>query len=241
MYLNPIIEKEFKIKMRGWKVPVLITIYLLLLGSLVYLFFINNEMNSYYGQSSFNPFLALRIYSTLSAFQFCLLLLILPAITATGISSERERQTLDLLICSGASKLSIIWGKIMLSMAYIMLIIIASLPIMGVIFLFGGVSLLDLLYLFLFYLVTGLMASSIGIYYSTVFKKNAISIIMSYITMGFLTGGTLIIMFIYYLFKSRFQGPEPSYEQVIAFLFANPLFGFSSFVSPQGRILDVFF
>ena len=55
MQVNPIIEKEIKTKMRGWKSPTLLTVYLLLLGVVVYLLFLSFGYGGRYGMPSFQP------------------------------------------------------------------------------------------------------------------------------------------------------------------------------------------
>jgi len=164
MQINPVIEKELKTKMRGWKSPALITAYLGFLGLFIFFYFLTNNQLSRYGMEYFNPRVALNSYNTLAAVQLILILMITPAMTAGAISGERERQTLDLLLCTNLSTFSVVTGKIFVSIAHILLLITASLPIMGTVFLFGGVGIGDLLLLFAFYLTTALMLGSIGIF-----------------------------------------------------------------------------
>jgi ABC-2 type transport system permease protein len=232
MKINPIIEKELKIKMRGWKSPALITVYLGLLGLFIAFFFVSNFQASIYGADYFNPRIAISAYNVLATLQFVMILVITPAMTAGAISGERERQTLDLLLCTNFSTLSIITGKVFVSIAHILLLITASLPIMGTVFLFGGIGITDLLLLFAFYLTTALMLGSIGIFYSTVFKKSSVSMVVSYITIIVLLVGTGIGLILWTVITqgglSRLQ--PPSAVETLIFMAPNPLFGFSSIV-----------
>jgi ABC-2 type transport system permease protein len=236
MKINPIIEKELKVKMRGWKSPALITVYLGLLGLFVSFFFVSNFQASVYGADYFNPRIAINAYNALATLQFIMILLITPAMTAGAISGERERQTLDLLLCTNLSTLSIITGKVFVSIAHILLLITASLPIMGTVFLFGGIGITDLLLLFAFYLTTALMLGSIGIFFSTVFKKSSVSMVVSYITVIVLLVGTglglILWTFVTQGGLSRLQ--PPSAAETLIFMAPNPLFGFSSIVG-SGR------
>ncbi|OPZ92786.1 MAG: ABC-2 family transporter protein [Firmicutes bacterium ADurb.Bin419] len=229
MQMNPVIEKELKTKMRGWRAPVLISLYLGFLLLVVFLYFLANNQLGMRGLQSFNPRVAINAYNTLALFQFLLLLFITPVLTGGAISSERERQTLDLLLCTSFSTFKVVIGKIVVSIAHVLLLITASLPIMGIVFLFGGVKLTDLLRLFLFYIGTALLLGSLGTFYSTIFKKTIVSIVMSFLTIGFLTIGTYIVMLLYYFFVDGFS-TSPQYYQIVAFLFSNPLFGFASVI-----------
>jgi len=230
MMINPILEKDLKTKMRGWRTPVLLSIYLLFLGGVLFLFFLaNNQIFSYYSDTAFNPRVAVSAYNVIAIFQFVLLMLIVPALTATAISGERERQTLDLMLCSDISTWSIIIGKLIVSIAHIMLLVVASLPVMGTVFLFGGITLGEVILMFLFYVITALMVASLGIFLSTVFRKNVTAIIATYICLGIMALGPAIVFFIWGVFYQRYYNIEVTYSLITAFLFPSPGYGFASF------------
>lgn len=230
MQINPVIEKELKIKMRGWKAPTLITVYIVFLGLIVFFSFLGSKILSPYSMGQFNPSTALSSYNALAILQLLLIMFIVPAMTGGAISGEKERQTLDLLLCTNLSTSSIVVGKIVVSIAHIMLLIAASLPIMSVVFLYGGITVTDLLLLFAFYLVTALALGSIGIFYSTIFRKSSVSMILSYMTVLFLLFGTIIVYGIWSSIFMRFNNKPPDIAQTMAFMFANPMFGFNSLV-----------
>lgn len=229
MQVNPVIEKELKTKMRGWKSPALITAYLGFLGLIILFYFLQNNEAAKYSMDYFNPRVSLSSYSTLALIQFFLVLFITPSMTAGAISGERERQTLDLLLCTNFPTFSIITGKVFVSIAHILLLITASLPVMGTVFLYGGIRITDLLLLFGFYLATALFLGSMGIFCSTIFKKSSVSMVVSYMTVFFLMGGTIVLFYIWAVFIKHLQNP-PTIIEAMSFMFANPLFGFSSLV-----------
>jgi len=239
MMLNPIIEKDIKTKMRGWRTPALLSVYLLFLTGVLYLFFLVNDMVfGRYGTASFTPRVAVNAYNVIAWFQFGLLMLIVPALTSTAISGERERQTLDLLLCSDISPWSIVVGKVVVSIAHIMFLVVASLPVLGMVFMFGGISFGEILLLFLFYVLTALMAASLGVFLSTVFKRNVTAIITTYICLGILAVGPLIALFIWALFYESRSSAPLTYSMISAILFPSPFFGFTSFMT-GGRASDL--
>lgn len=230
--LNPIIEKDIKTKMRGWRSPVLLSGYLLFLTGVLYLFFLaNNLIVDRYGSGTFTPRIAVNAYNVIAIFQFAILMFIVPALTATAISSERERQTLDLLLCSGISTWSIIIGKIAVSIAHIMFLVFASLPVLGMVFMFGGIGIGEILLLFLFYIIIALMTASLGVFISTVFKKNVTSIVMTYICLGILGIGPFIVLIFTQMFYVANYSSPATYSLVSAILFPSPIFGFLSFMA----------
>ncbi len=239
MRINPVIEKELKTTMRGWRAPLLILFYLGFLLLVMYLYFLANDQLSVYGYQSFNPRVAINAFNTLVLFQLFLLLFVTPILTGGAISGERERQTLDLLLCTSYPTYKIILGKIFVSIAHILLLITASLPIMGIVFMFGGVGIPNLILLFFYYVITALMLGSLGIFYSTIFKKTIVAIVMTYLTIGFLTIGTYIIMGLYFLFFERFSS-SPDFAQLAGFLFANPFFGFGTVIENTATNNSIF-
>ncbi|MCR4436784.1 MAG: ABC transporter permease subunit [Clostridiales bacterium] len=228
MRFNPIIEKELKIKMRSWKAPALITVYLVFLGLIIFLNFLGTRLLSPYDYGQFGPSTALNSYNILAVFQLLLVVFITPAMTGSAVSGERERQTLDLLLCTNLSTHSVIIGKIFVSIAYIMLLITASLPILGTVFFYGGIRITDILLLFAFYIVTALALGSIGIFYSTLFKKSSVAMVMSYLTVLFLLFGTVIVYGIWVRIFMRYSTTPVTLAQTMAFMFPNPLYGFGS-------------
>jgi hypothetical protein len=120
-------------------------------------------------------------------------------------------------------------GKIFVSIAHILLLITASLPLMAMVFLFGGIKFTDILLLFAFYIATAIMVGSVGTFYSTIFKKTIVSIVMTYLTLFVLVVGTVIIFAVWGVMVMRLSG-TPSYGQFVAFFFANPFFGFGSVI-----------
>lgn len=231
MQINPIVEKELKVKMRGWRAPALISVYAGFLGLVIFLFFLANNLLSKYTIDYFNPRIAVTAYYTVASFQLGLILFITPAITGSSISGERERQTLDLLLCTHFSPLRIVMGKAIASIAHIILLITASLPIMGMILAFGGIRVQDLLLLFAFYTVTALMVSGMGIFYSTLFKRSLMATVMTYITLLVFMFGTLVAIAFYGIFMyeaGNAPSGAPSYGEIMAFLFSNPIVGFVS-------------
>lgn len=230
--INPILERELKTRMRTWKTPIIMMIYLLVLGAVVALFFVVNEQRYMYGYGGFDPSISIRIYNLILIGQFIILMLVLPVFTATAISGERERQTLDLMLCTDLSPWKIIFGKIMAALSFVFLLIIAAMPFMGIVLLYGGISFLDILKIVLFYMVTAILVSCIGLYCSTRFKKVITSIIVTYLILGVLFVVTTIAYGVFMIIMSARGNMEfinkHNAELMVAFLGINPGFGLIS-------------
>lgn len=104
--------------------------------------------------------------------QFAMILLITPAMTAGSIAGERERQTLDMLLVTNTGSLRIVAGKLLESLGYVALLLVAALPTMCLTLITGGVTLADVLTGALFLLVTAFAALSVGVFASRRFPPH---------------------------------------------------------------------
>lgn len=66
--------------------------------------------------------------------------LVAPGYAATALTGEKETGTYESLILSGMSPGRIVWGKFVAAYASFMLILVAYAPVVGIAFLFGGIS-----------------------------------------------------------------------------------------------------
>src|SRR6202158_1735406 len=161
---NPIVAKEYRSRMRTWRSPLAMTVYILLLGGLGWAIFSSTASaarNSFNGGQAANYGQALFLWLVL--FQMVLLAFITPALTAGAVSSERERQTIDLLFVTKLPAFSILWGKLLASMSFVILLLLLSGPIFSLVFLFGGIELDQVLNAFFVTAVTALPLGIIGI------------------------------------------------------------------------------
>lgn len=228
--INPVLAKEVKVKMRSWRIVAMLSAYLGVLA-LVAIFIVIAMLQNYSVQPSSS--VTTGAYTTIAIIQFLLLVFIAPALTSGTISGERERQTLDLLLCTRMTPLSIILGKLIAALSQVVLLIVASLPIFSVVFLFGGISVANVIQLILFYLVVALLMGSIGIFASTFIKKTTASNVATYGIALFLLFGVAFIGLFYTLlaYKTNNSGAMTAKNFFLSYI--NPLSGFISLMSDQ--------
>ncbi len=220
---NPIITSEMKVKMRSWRAPAGMLVYLVcMLVFMVFFASIVISSNSYYSYDYSN--IGSSIFLVLSFVQFFIIVLVAPSTTAGAISSEREKQTLDLLLCTRMSPFQIVLGKCIAPMSWIFLMIVASIPFYSVAFLFGGVTPWAVISVLLFYIPCALFFGCIGIFYSVIFKKTITSTVLSYLTIFFWEVITVVIglLQIYLSYETLNRMPSSS---PITFLL-NPFMAF---------------
>lgn len=239
LFTNPVLIKELKLRFRSFKSFSGIMFYLLALSIFVFGFiFVSMEFNI---SGFINPQESVLLFSLLTFVQLALILFITPGMTAGSISSEREKQTLSILLTTAQSSFQIIFGKMSSSIAFLVLLLVAGLPIYSLVFLFGGISPTQLLVIFAFLIVTMLAIGSIGVMFSTLLRKTILSMIVTYGSMLFITGVTAF----FFLISMRMNMSGTTGVSTSPSIFAhfwgtiNPIALMMTLISPE--MLDSFY
>ncbi|HWI51362.1 MAG TPA: ABC transporter permease subunit, partial [Symbiobacteriaceae bacterium] len=222
--VNPVLARESRVRMRGWKAPALITLYVGILGFIAWFILAITKAT---GQT-FAPELGGYIFATLGVAQFGLLVFSAPGLTAGAIAGEREKQTLDLLLITRLSPWQVVSGKLWAAVAFTLLLMFASLPVYSLLFLMGGIALTNLLQTTVVYVVTIFLLGAVGLYFSSVFRRTQAAVIASY---GLALGWMLVMLIASILVFEVFRRPPdfpppPSWAVVLGYV--NPAFGLAS-------------
>ncbi|WP_129631444.1 ABC transporter permease [Candidatus Oscillochloris fontis] len=170
---NPVLTRELRGRIRGWRAMILLSIYLTITGMITFLVYLASS-NSFSGGMTdieAGPTIGKSIFITVMIATLVQVCIISPALTAGAITGERERQSYDLLITTLLSPLQIILGKLTSALAFALLLIFAALPMAGLAFLFGGVSGTEFAIGLVGLIVTAICYASIGIFFSTVMRS----------------------------------------------------------------------
>jgi ABC-type transport system involved in multi-copper enzyme maturation permease subunit len=188
--------KELRGRMRGKRAFVILTIHLLLVAGFAWMIESIAE-RAYSGgfNSSFSASAEIgRQLFTGIIFLLTLITLILaPASTAGAISLEREKQTLDLLVTTPISSLAIILGKLLSALSWILLLLLASIPVVALVFTFGGVGPEDVIKAYVVLLGTAFAYGTIGLFVSALVRRTQAATIINLVTVIFLTAGTAFL------------------------------------------------
>lgn len=193
-FYNPVLVKELKLRFRSFKSFSGLMFYLLVICIFIAGFLLLTTQ--FTGKGFFRPDTSFMMFAVLTILQMALVLFITPSLTAGAISSEREKQTLNILLTTTQSSTQIVIGKLLSSVAFLVLMLVAGLPLYSLVFLFGGVSPSQLVSIFLFYLVTVIAIGSIGVMFSTITKKTIVAMIATYGSIIFLGGITAFFFFL---------------------------------------------
>ena len=187
MKLNPIFESSARRRMRMGKTPVILTAYLAAM-----LVFAVCELSAFFGQGVGVAKMRTGIegYIWMTAIQFLLIILVAPALSAGSIAGERERQTFDLLLVTGVGTRRMVLGKLTENLAFLVLMILCSAPVMSLVLVTGGVSAADVLATLLYLAVIALAALSVGMVMSAIFRRTLVAVIASYLAIFAIGAGT---------------------------------------------------
>ena len=189
-----VLHKEMRTRMRGRRAAVIITVYLLLISSVAGLMLYGQQQALQSGlSSSRSPTIGHELFVTLSLFQLFLVIFIVPGLTGAAIAGERDRQTLDLMLSTQVPSLWIVLGKLLSSLSYVFLLMVAALPLFSLVFLFGGVSPGQVVLAFAVSLISALTLGTIGVFISVVIRRGQIATVLCYAVAFLLIVGTSML------------------------------------------------
>ena len=191
MRVNPVLRNESKISVRSIKFTLMIFAYIAVLSVAVMIYYssVNEAIfsNGLYLESS------KLFYVVMALGQAILLLFIVPALSSTAICSEREKQTLDILLSSKLTPFQIIIGKVSASSLRVIILIISTMPLYAIGAIIGVVKISNILSLIVFFIVNTIFVSSIGVFVSTYIKTSKVSTALSYALVLFIYIGIIVI------------------------------------------------
>ncbi len=188
--------KELRGRMRGKRAFVLLTFYLVVLGGFAWMVelllersFTGNFTSVTYASAQIGRF----VFVALLLLETLLVIFLAPAFTAGAISLEREKQTLDLLITTPISSLAIVLGKLFSALSYVFLLIVSSIPLTALVFVFGGVAPEDVIKGYVMLMVTAVGLGSVGLFCSALFRRTQAATVVTYFVVLAMTLGAFFV------------------------------------------------
>jgi len=201
-----IMVKELRPRFRGRRAFVILTAYLAVLALIAYGAYVDAARTAVLQGQTGGDFAGLgitganasatigqAIFTLLSVFQLLLVCFIAPAFTAGAISLEREKQTLDLLVTTPMRPGGIVVGKLFSALAFVVLLILAGIPVSALVLMYGGAALADILQQQVVLFVSAIGFGVVGLFYSALVKRTQTATVLTYSTLLFLVLGTFLI------------------------------------------------
>ena len=194
---NPITLKEMRSRMRGRRAFAILTLNTFLLGGLVSLIYMTYAANAQTFNSPNNlQALGKAIFATVVGMQLLITCFTSSSSAVGAISSERERQTFELLRTTLLSARSLVLGKLAAAVLFNLLLILSAIPIAGLSFFFGGVALEEIVIAGIFLIVTALAFSAIGLFFSCLMRRTSQATAVSTVVTLILTFGLPLFLLI---------------------------------------------
>ncbi len=200
--------KELRGRMRGRRAFVILTIYLVLLGGfalMVETLIERSYQTGFGGSSAFaSAAIGQGIFAALLFLMTLQVVFLAPSSTAGAISLEREKQTLELLVATPISSVAIVIGKLLSALVYVFLLIAASIPLMAVVFVYGGIAPEDVVRGYIVLVATALGLGSFGLMCSSLVRRTTAATAITIFGVLAITVGTLFIL-IFWIAMGRFD------------------------------------
>lgn len=173
-FINPILKRDILVNSRNARMMVAITLINILFAVIAGVLFATNRDASY--QTYYSN--VAGIFPILAMSEIEIIALVIPILTSTSISGERERQTLEVMLTTPVKHGTIVLGKLMSAMVTTFMYVIATLPFIAVAFTVGGLD-WKLLFQYLGIIIyLDIYIGSIGIFFSCI-KRTSVSAAIS--------------------------------------------------------------
>lgn len=207
--LNPLIARELRQRARSRGTPVVITLYLAILTLVLYGLYralaeeASGDVNAAEIASA-----GRTMFQTLLFFILVMVWFVVPGTTASAISGERERQTLVPLQVTLLGPWSLLLGKLTSSMMFLALLVVAALPLVGVTFILGGVSIWEVIRGFTMVLVSGVAMACLALACSSIVRRVQGSTVLAYFFSLTIMLGVFVLFALQGALIRSFDGPQ---------------------------------
>lgn len=174
---NPLLVREIRRRMRGRLFSWSLIAYLVLLGFVsCVIMFVNYPVNQQaistreLIQSVGN--IGMLLFAGLRFVEGAIALLIAPMLTAALATAEKEKDTFDFLRVTTLRPGTFVIGCLLTTACFLVLVFMCTLPILGLTFIFGGVSMADILTFNLVIFLLSMTISAWGIFCSTNYRRS---------------------------------------------------------------------
>jgi ABC-type transport system involved in multi-copper enzyme maturation permease subunit len=174
---NPVLARELLVNLRASRSFALQFLYVVALSVVVYIAWPTGQG----GLTQVSAGAAQTLFDLFFYGQFFLVALVAPTFAAGSISGEKERKTYEMLLASPLEPMSILLGKLLSALTYLVLLILSSLPLMILCFLLGGILLAEIARAYLILVLAAGTFGLISVACSSYFRRTSSALVVSYL------------------------------------------------------------
>ena len=189
MITNPVYSREMKVSARSIRLPLILACFNIILAAFA-LTSMASGLSQAHESAGINYASFLTIFRYVATIEFALILFVMPALTPGSISGERERRTLDLMLTTKLTPARIVAGKLLTSLSNVIVVLISSLPVLALVFVYGGVTVWDFIVLMISFMTVSVFTASIGIFASSFCSRSPVATALAYAFELLIAGGT---------------------------------------------------
>lgn len=207
MTINPVLLQELRVRMRGASAYSLLTAIILAFGAFTLATYrvistqirpIPIQVSAFNGSGTQGPpidrlLVAQRgpvFFLVMSLWAIILVAFIVPAATSGTFSREREKHTLALLLGTPLHPLSIVTGKLLGAVSYVLLLVAAAIPLFSIAVMFGGIATDQAIDVAIILVVTTFAFGALGVFLSSLTSNAVLASLLSYTIVLALTLGS---------------------------------------------------
>ncbi len=228
LHMNPVVGRELKERVRGLKAFVILSVFVLILVLTTFLVYEGTARNVDAFNLAERTLVGRRIFETVTLVMVALVLFFVPGLTAGAVAGERERQTLLPLQVTLMRPYQILAGKVTAALAYLVLLIVAAIPVMAVAYALGGLRVIDIVRAIVAVVVLAVVIAAMVIAISTFVKRAQTATLLSYTFMLLVSIIGPLLFGVVTLINGR---DDPTASAPAALLAANPIVGVADFAA----------
>ncbi|MGH2774984.1 MAG: ABC transporter permease [Actinomycetota bacterium] len=195
--MKALILSEIKQRIRGKRWWILLSLWVVVLAGVTLLARISAkaQLRSFgqFGEDVGGVPIGPTMFGFLMLFTLSLICLVVPSLSSTSVNSERDRGTLAVLQATMLRPFEIFLAKFASSMLVALAFLAASIPMVLWTMLEGGVGFGRVVMVYVVLVLVCAVLLSVGLATSAWLRRPALSAVMSYAVVFFLTIGTLIL------------------------------------------------
>jgi ABC-type transport system involved in multi-copper enzyme maturation permease subunit len=214
--MNPVARRELQERFRTVRSPLLLGAWVVAVGALTFLAYVYAHSAAESRLSSLGYLNLGSLFASASMGRFILhaillglltaVVFVVPGQAAVAIVGERERQTMQLLQVSQLTAWQIVVGKLMSALAFILLLLVAAVPLLAIPVLLGGVTIWNAMAGVGMVAATAVTVGAISMWVSSRAKSVQGAVLGSYVVaVGLVVGSLALVLAEVYL-----VGPEPN-------------------------------
>ncbi len=184
VYDNPVVTRDFRTRMRGWKAYSTMGAYIIFL-TVVLLVTMWGMWETMSGPRSFatsiiNQRIGQHLFMSLAVTQAILLTLIIPSLTSSSITQELEKKTMDMLAITRLTAGNLVLGRQVSAFLYALMLLGCSLPLAGLCMMFGGISPAEIAITYMLFVSWSFMFTAAGVFWSSLCNRTAAATLWAY-------------------------------------------------------------